>query len=291
MICSNCGTKVPENMKFCPQCGAEFGRSRIGPGITKKIESMPAPTHTSVSVSGNGDHAFPLWLKILIPCAAAAIVVVILIVTGVIGGTDKADPVTASTESEQRTEASEPAEVVPDVAEPAEVVPDVAEPTEVVPDVAEPTEVVPVVAEPATEIGLQIGNQAPDFTLNLRGGGIVTLSDLRGKPVLLNFCTTWCPPCQVEFPEIQAVADLYEDSVYVLGIDVGEPVSDVDYYFDQNPNLIYPIAYDPDDIANELYNIEFIPQTWILDANGIIVDYVEGRNEQARFVQGVDLAF
>jgi peroxiredoxin len=138
--------------------------------------------------------------------------------------------------------------------------------------------------------GLEIGQRAPDFTLNLRGGGTVTLSQLRGKPVLLNFCTTWCPPCQVEFPEIQKTYDKYGDQIHVLGVSSAEEVDTVDAYFDQYPELVYPLAYDPDNEVSTVYNIEFIPQTWVLDANGVIVDYIEGSNEESRFSQGLDAA-
>jgi len=140
-------------------------------------------------------------------------------------------------------------------------------------------------------VGLAIGQRAPDFTLNLRGGGTVRLSDLRGKPVLLNFCTTWCPPCQREFPEIQKVADRYGSQIHVLGVSSGEYVSTVNAYFDGYPSLKYPLAFDPDFTVSEVYDIEFIPQTWVLDANGVIVDYIEGSSLESRFSQGLNKAF
>ena len=140
-------------------------------------------------------------------------------------------------------------------------------------------------------IGVDIGMLLPDFTLSLRGGGSVTLSDLRGKPVFINVCTTWCPPCQYEFPEIQAVYETFGDSIYVIGISSYEYERDVDDYFDMF-DYTYPIAYDPNGVLfAPYYDIEFIPQTWVLDANGVIVDYFAGSNQAEVFTEAVDRAF
>lgn len=145
----------------------------------------------------------------------------------------------------------------------------------------------PAFEQPAAGIG--VGQTAPDFTLDLRGGGSVSLWDLRGKPVLLNVCATWCPPCQAEFPEIQAVYKAYGDRAVILGVNIGEAESDVDNYFDPL-GYTYPIAYDPYGAIDPDYNIEFIPQTWIIDANGVIVDYIPGAAAYDVFSASLDKA-
>jgi len=147
-----------------------------------------------------------------------------------------------------------------------------------------------LVAVPAFEqppVGIEIGQTAPNFTLELRGGGTVTLWDLRGTPVLLNVCTTWCPPCQQEFPEIQAIHKAYKGKVYVLGVDIGESVYDVDEYFNQF-DYDYTIAYDPNGEIDYDYNIEFIPQTWVIDVNGVITDYIAGSTTYDEFSAALD---
>ena len=138
-------------------------------------------------------------------------------------------------------------------------------------------------------IGIDIGQTAPNFTLNLRGGGSVSLWDLRGMPVLLNVCTTWCPPCQVEFPEIQAIHEAYSGQVKVLGIDIGESQPEVDAYFDRF-DFDYAVAYDPDGEIDADYNIEFIPQTWIIGADGVIVEYIAGARDFADFSEALNKA-
>jgi len=138
-------------------------------------------------------------------------------------------------------------------------------------------------------IGIKIGQIAPDFTLNLRGGGSVSLWDLRGTPVLLNVFTTWCPPCQAEFSDIQAIHEVYSGRAKVLGIDISESQTDVDAYFDRF-DFDYAIAYDPAGEIDADYNIEFIPQTWIIDADGLIVEYKAGAGDFAYFSKVLDKA-
>ncbi|MDR0220222.1 MAG: TlpA family protein disulfide reductase [Lachnospiraceae bacterium] len=142
---------------------------------------------------------------------------------------------------------------------------------------------------PDLPIGIEIGQVAPNFTLDLRGGGSVTLWDLRGMPLLLNVCTTWCPPCQVEFPEVQAVYEAYSGRAQVLGVSIGETVNEVDTYFNQF-TYTYPLAYDPSGTIDADYHIEFIPQTWIIDARGVIVDYISGSTDLAAFSAALDKA-
>ncbi len=57
----------------------------------------------------------------------------------------------------------------------------------------------------AENVGLEIGNVAPDFELQTLTGDTIRLSDYRGEPVMLNFWATWCPPCRAEMPDMQQV--------------------------------------------------------------------------------------
>ncbi|MDR2132927.1 MAG: redoxin domain-containing protein [Clostridiales Family XIII bacterium] len=139
------------------------------------------------------------------------------------------------------------------------------------------------------EAGIDIGQIAPNFTLDLRGGGTVSLWDLRGKPVFLNVSATWCPPCQKEFPEVQAAYELYGEDVHFLGVDIGEPESEVDAYFD-GFDCDYPMAYDPSGTISADYGIEFIPQTWVLDADGVVVDYISGGATLETFRDSIEKA-
>lgn len=140
----------------------------------------------------------------------------------------------------------------------------------------------PAASAPSAAEGLEIGDLAPDFELELRGGGTVRLSDLRGMPVFLNISTTWCGPCQAEFPEVQEALEKYEGQAHILVISSGELITDVDSYFDQQP-YTFPIAYDPDNAMSDVYEVQFIPQSYFIDANGIIADYIPGGSDLATF--------
>ena len=138
--------------------------------------------------------------------------------------------------------------------------------------------------------GLEAGQQAPDFTLRMPGGESVTLSGLRGKPVVLNFYTTWCGPCQQEMPAFQAIYEEYGERIHMLGVSSGETTDAVDAFLART-GYSYPMAYDPDGAVSDIYNIQAIPQTWVLDADGVIVEYIAGGTNAQRLRQALDKAF
>ena len=71
----------------------------------------------------------------------------------------------------------------------------------------------PTTAAATTASGAGVGLPAPDFSLPTLDGGDFTLSEQRGKPVVLNFWATWCIPCQREMPALQRAAEQYKDAV------------------------------------------------------------------------------
>ncbi|MBI3040282.1 MAG: TlpA family protein disulfide reductase, partial [Chloroflexi bacterium] len=94
------------------------------------------------------------------------------------------------------------------------------------PPAAPPTQPTPA---PTIPEGIYIGNRAPDFQLQTLTGQTVSLSGLRGKPVLINFWATWCPPCKYEMPFLQQVHDSWSDKgLVLLAIDIGESSTTVE---------------------------------------------------------------
>jgi len=122
--------------------------------------------------------------------------------------------------------------------------------------------------------GSEIGNLAPDFQLNNLDGQPVSLSDFRGKPVLVNFWTSWCPPCRSEMPFIHDTftdKKWVDEGLVVLAIDIGESLSTVrdfvKYY-----GLTFPVLLDVTrDVFLEYY-VRGIPTTFFIDREGIIQD-------------------
>lgn len=115
--------------------------------------------------------------------------------------------------------------------------------------------------------------EAPDFTLQRPDGTTVTLSDLRGKAVLLNFWATWCGPCRAEMPHIQAV---YDDPAWqargleILAVNVGESAAKVSGFM-KDTGFSFPVLVDSSQKVPQTYNVRAIPTTYFIDENGIMV--------------------
>jgi peroxiredoxin len=130
-----------------------------------------------------------------------------------------------------------------------------------------PTGVVNAENDPA--VGPGVGRIAPDFRLPTLDGSSFRLSDLRGKPVVLNFWATWCGPCQRELPALQKAAVHFEDEVIIVGVDQGEEAETVQRYVDEL-GLTFPIPLDADGDVGFVYNVKGLPTTFFIDRNGVI---------------------
>ena len=124
----------------------------------------------------------------------------------------------------------------------------------------------------------QQGFLAPDFHLTTFAGDSYTLSDFRGKPILINFWASWCPPCRTEMPAIQRVYDEFQDRGFtVLAVnttyqdDLGDAIT-----FAQIRKLTFPILLDRDASVANLYDVRSLPTTFFVDPQGIISEVVIG---------------
>lgn len=120
-----------------------------------------------------------------------------------------------------------------------------------------------------------VGEIAPDVTVWGLDGEPIALSDLRGKPVVLNFWATWCVPCRMEMPILQQAHDEYGDEVMILGVDVDEPVADVEAYL-QELGIDFPIAIDRKAAAARLFRSRALPMTFFIDADGVVQERHRG---------------
>jgi peroxiredoxin len=119
------------------------------------------------------------------------------------------------------------------------------------------------------------GYLAPDFTLQTIQGESVTLSDLRGQPVIVNFWATWCPPCRAEMPDFQSVHQDYNGRVTLLGVNQGE-TAPVITTFAAEVGITYPMLVDADSAVNQTYGIRALPTTIFVDADGVVREVYSG---------------
>ena len=114
------------------------------------------------------------------------------------------------------------------------------------------------------------GDSAPNFKLKNLDGQDVSLSDLRGKPVIINFWATWCYWCGIEMPYLEQIHQEWSDNgLVLLAINVGESASIVRRYIQSN-NLSIPVLLDTRKNVTKKYNITGYPTTFFIDKDGII---------------------
>jgi peroxiredoxin len=108
---------------------------------------------------------------------------------------------------------------------------------------------------------------APEFSLPRLGGGEVSLAELRGRPVVLDFWATWCPPCVHQIPVLNAFHDAHGDEVAVLGISVDTDGPEAVAAFAAEHEIRYPVLLAAPELARRYGAIGF-PTLYVIDAEG-----------------------
>lgn len=117
----------------------------------------------------------------------------------------------------------------------------------------------------------RVSRPAKDFTLPLFSGGEITLSNLKGKPVVINFWASWCPPCRDEAPILEKVWQLYrERGVTFIGVDIQDKEEDALAYIEEF-GITYPNGRDLNGRITIDYGVGGIPVTFFIDRDGLIV--------------------
>ena len=124
------------------------------------------------------------------------------------------------------------------------------------------------------------GDIAPDFTVEMLDGSKVTLSELRGKVVLLSFWATWCPPCRQEMAHMQkGVIDPFAgQDLVVLPISRGEKRETVENYLNKMGHT-FPVGLDGDQSIYRKYASNYIPRSFVVDKDGKVVYVAVGYDE------------
>jgi cytochrome c biogenesis protein CcmG/thiol:disulfide interchange protein DsbE len=123
---------------------------------------------------------------------------------------------------------------------------------------------------------------APDFTLRTFDGELFSLAEQRGNVVIVNFWASWCVPCREEAPILQDVWERYRDrGVVMVGVDYLDVERDALAFIDEF-GITYPNGLDMGKAISERYRIKGVPETFIVDQEGTIVEFYVGAAKEGQ---------
>lgn len=136
---------------------------------------------------------------------------------------------------------------------------------------------------------VEVGTRAPDFVATDLQGRRVSLEDLRGEVVMLNIWATWCPPCREEMPSMQRLyEELGPEGLHVVAVSIdaaegkkdpaGREGGDV-AAFAEEYELTFDIWHDPSGEIQRTYRTTGVPESFVIDRDGMIVKKVIGATE------------
>lgn len=129
------------------------------------------------------------------------------------------------------------------------------------------------------------GAQAPDFSLTDTSGNTVSLSQMKGKVVVVNFFTIWCQPCRHEMPDLNAISKEYKDKgLSVVGICLNADPNQLKVLVKQL-NLGYPVLLGTEQASKDYGEIVGVPTTFIIDKEGKIAEKIVGARKKEEFLQ------
>lgn len=132
-------------------------------------------------------------------------------------------------------------------------------------------------------------NTAPNFDAVDQNGKSVLLSDYFGKPIVLNFWASWCPPCKSEMPHFEAAFKKNPDIQFLMvNVTASDTMSDAKAFINKE-GYTFPVLYDTSGEAAYIYNATSLPTTYFIDENGTIVTYAVGMLSAENLDKGLQM--
>lgn len=118
-------------------------------------------------------------------------------------------------------------------------------------------------------IPVAVDYEAPELTLHDLDGNEVSLSDYRGKVVLVNLWATWCPPCRAEMPTLEGYyRDHHKENFIILAIEAGGDPHDQIVVFAKHFDLSFPVLEDPQGTSLAAFRTQSLPSSFVIDPEG-----------------------
>ena len=134
--------------------------------------------------------------------------------------------------------------------------------------------------------------KAPDFTVVDSISEKVKLSDMRGKPVVVNFWASWCPPCKAEMPDFEKIYKTYGDDITIMMVNMTdgyqETYEKAEAHIKDN-NYTFPVYYDIDYSAATAYRVTSLPATYFIDEQGNLVTHAKGMIDYETLEKGIGM--
>jgi thiol-disulfide isomerase/thioredoxin len=144
---------------------------------------------------------------------------------------------------------------------------------------------------PAHSQRLGFATPAPDFTLESLDGQSVTLSNLRGKAVLLNFWATWCGPCKIETPWLVELQKQYgPQGLQIIGVEAGDDGKDDIAKFAKDMGMNYPVLLGKESVDDAYGGMPALPESFFIGRDGKIVDKIIGLRGRADIEESIKKA-
>lgn len=132
----------------------------------------------------------------------------------------------------------------------------------------------------STALAGKKGEPAPDFTLNTPEGVAVNLGDYQGKFVVLNFWATWCGPCKIEMPSLEALSRRFKaKNLEVVAISNDQFGATVVRPYVQAQNITFTVLLDQLLTVSNKYGVVGLPTTFLIDPQGNIIGVLEGAED------------